>query len=292
MSALTGAAWINGTYCEPRDASISIFDSGFMGGVSVFDTIGMWHGKLFKLDEHLARFRRSAHATGIPLGDWDEGLAEIVVETCRRSGLQDAYVQVIATRGVGRFMPGSPPQTVIVYAIPYIWIVPQEKIRTGCRVIIANTRNTPPTNLDPKIKNFNRMHSYLAKLEGDQAGVDEVVMLDDRGFITEGRGANVFVVQRGELLTADKGVLQGITRQTVFEIARELDIPARAADLTPYDLYSADEAFFCSTAGGIMPIIEADGRVVGPGSPGPLTQQIYDRYWAIHEDGPLVTPVG
>jgi branched-chain amino acid aminotransferase group I len=291
MADLPGAVWINGTFHEPKDATISIFDLGFMGGVSVFDTVGMWHGKIFKLDEHLARFRRSAHATSIPLGDWDDGLAEIVVDTCRRSGLQDAYVQLIATRGQSRYIPGAPPQTLIVYAIPYIWIVPQEKIRAGCRVIIANTRNTPPTSLDPKIKNFNRMHSYLAKLEGDQAGVDEIVMLDDRGFLTEGRGANVFVVQRGELLTAEKGVLQGITRQTVFEIATELGIPARAADLTPYDLYAADEAFFASTAGGIMPIVEADRRIVGSGTPGPITQQIHDRYWALHEDGPHLTSV-
>lgn len=291
MAELEGAAWINGVHCHPRDATISVFDSGFMGGVSVFDTVGMWGGKLFKLDAHLERFRRSAHATDIPLGDWDAGLAEIVVEVCSHSGLENAYVQVIATRGASRFMPGNPPQTLIVYAIPYFSVIPQEKIATGCSVIIASNRNTPSTSVDPKVKNFNRLHSYLAKLEGDQAGADEVIMLDGQGRLTEGRGANVFIVQRGTLLTAEKDVLQGITRETVFEIATALGIAARAADLTPYDLYTADEAFFCSTAGGIMPIVEADHRVIGDGAPGTVTMQVYDRYWAMHADGPHLTPV-
>jgi len=288
MADNSGAAWINGVHMAAKDATISVFDSGFIGGVSVFDTLACWHGKLFKLDAHLARFRRSAHAAALSLGDWDAGLEEVVVDVVRRSGLRDAYVQVIATRGV-RSSPTdfAPPPTVIVYAIPYVWIIQPEKIASGCRVMVANTRNTPPTSLDPKIKNFNRFHSYMAKLEGEQAGVDEVIMLDGQGLLTEGRGANLFIVSDGALLTPARGVLQGITRATVFEIAEELGIAAGATDLTPYDLYAADEAFFCSTAGGIMPIVEADRRTLGSGEPGDITRRIHDRYWELHESGPV-----
>jgi branched-chain amino acid aminotransferase len=292
MADITGTAWINGEFVAARDATISIFDSGFIGGVAVFDTLACWKGRLFKLDAHLRRFARSAHAAAIPLPLAGSALAEVVVETVRRSELRDAYVQVIATRGV-RASPASwdAPSTLIVYAIPYVWIGGEDKVDAGLKVVIPSVRNTPSTSLDPRIKNFNRFHSYLAKLESDRAGADEVVMLDGQGYLTEGRGANVFLVAGGSLYTPAQGILQGITRETVFEIAAELGIPARERDLTPYDLYTADEAFFSTTAGGIIPLVEADGRRIGDGLPGPLTRRIHDRYWERHESGPDTTRV-
>jgi branched-chain amino acid aminotransferase len=129
-------------------------------------------------------------------------------------------------------------------------------------------------------------------MEADLAGADDVVLLDDRGMLTESRGANIFVVRAGKLYTPTSGILEGITRETVFEIAAETGLPAAERDLTPYDLYVADEAFLCTTAGGIIPIVAADGRRVGAGTPGPLTRRIADRYWARHRDGPDTTPVG
>jgi branched-chain amino acid aminotransferase len=148
-----------------------------------------------------------------------------------------------------------------------------------------------PTDSVQYSKNFNRMHTHLARLEADRAGTDDVILLDDRGLLTESRGANCFLVRGGTLYTPQSGILEGITRQTVFEIAQELGIPADERDLTPYDLYTAEEAFLCSTAGGICPIAAADGRVVGHGELGPLTRRIRDRYWERHTSGPDVTPV-
>jgi branched-chain amino acid aminotransferase len=145
--------------------------------------------------------------------------------------------------------------------------------------------------VDAKIKNFNRMHSYMARLEADQAGVDDVVMLDDRGLLTESRGANLFLVRGGQIYTPVGGILEGITRETVFEIAAEIGIPARERDLTAYDLYVADEAFLSTTAGGIIPIVAADGRRIGSGARGPITAQVNETYWARHLFGPDVTPV-
>jgi branched-chain amino acid aminotransferase len=292
MSDITGAAYLNGEFVAADEAKVSIFDSGFIGGVAVFDTLACWQGGLFKLPRHRARFERSAHAALIPLRCRGAELAAIIVETTRRSGLRDAYVQAIATRG-RRSTPSMPSNepTLIVYAVPYVWLWPQEKADSGINVMIPSIRQWPAAVVDPKIKNFNRMHTHLAKMEADRAGADDVVLLDERGLLTESRGSNLFVVRGGQLYTPQSGILEGITRQTVFEIAAELGIPAAERDLTPYDLYTAEEAFLCSTAGGIFPIAEADGRTVGSGSLGPITRRLRERYWERHLSGPDVTPV-
>ena len=215
-----------------------------------------------------------------------------MIETTRRSALQDAYVQVLATRG-RRPSPSawSNDPTLIVYAVPYVWIVPKERIDSGISVIVPATRNWSPTVVDPKIKNFNRMHSYMARMEADRAGADDVVMVDEYGYLTESRGANLFLVRNGTVFSPRTGILEGITRETVFEISGALGIRAEERDMTPFDLYVAEEAFLSTTAGGIIPIVQADGRQVGTGKPGVITQQINDLYWVRHLDGPDVTPV-
>jgi branched-chain amino acid aminotransferase len=292
MSDISGAAWINGEFMDAGNARISIFDSGFIGGVSIFDTMACWQGNLFKLPVHLRRFERSAHAAMIPLLAAGDDLAAIVIETTRRSGLRDAYVQVIATRG-RRPSPSarSSEPTLVAYAVPYVWMAPKERIATGISVIVPSVRNWSPATLDPKVKNFNRLHSHFARLEADRSNADDVVLVDEHGLLTESRGANVFIVRDGTIYTPDSGILEGITRQTVFEIADELGIAAVVRSLTPFDLYVADEAFFSTTAGGIIPIVEADGRTVGGGKPGPITKRVHDRYWERHTSGPDLTPV-
>jgi branched-chain amino acid aminotransferase len=255
-------------------------------GASVFDTLACWKGWLFKLDAHLDRLYRSAHAIRIDIPYSKAGFREIVVETTRRAGLRDAYVQCIVTRGIrGASPPTTWPPTTIVYAVPYIWAVGgPDAIERGVRVITARTRNLPPEVLDPKIKNFNRLNGYLAKLEAMDAGADDAVLLDLRACLAEGRGANIFLVRQARLYTPDADVLWGITRETVFEIAAEEGLAADFARLTPYDLYNADEAFFCTTAGGIVPIVEADRRQIGAGTPGPITRRIAERHWQVHQD--------
>jgi branched-chain amino acid aminotransferase len=289
---MQGAAYLNGEFVPASEANVSIFDSGFIGGVSVFDTLACWQGGLFKLPQHRARFERSAHAAMIPLAVSGTELEQIIIETTRRSGCREAYVQAIATRG-RRPTPSVPSNepTLIVYAIPYVSLWPEDKAESGISVMIPSIRQWPASTLDAKIKNFNRMHTHLARLEAERAGSDDVVLLDDRGLLTESRGSNLFVVRGDALYTPRSGILEGITRQTVFEIAAELGIPAAEHDLSPYDLYTAEEAFLCSTAGGLYPIAEADGRAVGSGGTGPITRALRDRYWERHLSGPDVTPV-
>lgn len=292
MDLSAGVAWLNGEFVPVSEAKVSIFDSGFMGGVSVFDTLACWEGGLFKLRQHRERFERSAHAAMIPLRCSGTELDTLIIDTTRRPGLRKAYVQAIATRGrrPSPSMPSHEP-TLIVYAIPYLSLWPEEKAESGISLVIPSVRQWPAAVVDAKVKNFNRMHTHLAKMEADLAGADDVVLLDDRGLLTESRGANVFLVRGGTLYTPQAGILEGITRETVFEIAAELGIPAAERDLTPYDLYTAEEAFLCSTAGGIYPIAEVDGRRVGKGSLGDLTTRIREWYWARHLSGPDVTRV-
>jgi branched-chain amino acid aminotransferase len=292
MDLSAGVAWLNGEFVPAAEAKVSIFDSGFIGGVSVFDTLACWQGGLFKLRQHRERFERSAHAAMIPLRCAGAELDALIIDTTRRSGLRDAYVQAIATRGrrPSPSMPSHEP-TLIVYAIPYLSLWPEEKADSGISLAIPSVRQCPASVVDAKVKNFNRMHTHLAKMEADLAGADDVVLLDDRGLLTESRGANVFLVRAGTLYTPQSGILEGITRATVFEIAAESGVPAAERDLTPYDLYTADEAFLCSTAGGIYPIAEVDGRRVGTGSLGELTARLRNRYWGRHVGGPDVTRV-
>lgn len=286
--------YINGEFVPKAEAKISIFDYGFLRGDAIFDTTSAWNGYIFKLDAHIARLYRSLRAVHIPMPLSAEDLKQAIIETTRRCGLRNAYIQCIVTRGL-------PPEgerdlrlcrpTVLIFALPYVWILSPEKIQEGARVKISSTRSLPPQSLDPKIKSLDRLHFELAILEAKAAGMDETIMLDINGYVTEGPGFNVFLVQDNVLYSPPDGILMGITRQTVFEIAAEQGIRTQIAPLTAYDLFAADEVFLSSTAGGIMPVAEIDGRPIGEGKPGLISRQIHDAYWAMRESGRHGTPI-
>ena len=286
--------YVNGEYVPKDQARISVFDFGFLRGDAVFDTTSAWNGRIFKLSAHLERFELSLRAARIPCPLPLEELRGVIVETTRRCGLRNAYIQTIVTRGepplgvrdLAQCRPG-----LIVFAVPYVFILNPEQIRAGGRAMIASTRALPVQSLDPKIKSLSRLHFDLATLQGKAAGMDVALMLDLDGHVTEGPGFNVFVVKGGELFSPPDGILMGITRQTVFELASENQIPAREAQLTTYDLYAADEVFLTSTAGGIMPLVEIDGRPIGDGKPGPVGQRIHGLYWALRESARDGTPI-
>jgi branched-chain amino acid aminotransferase len=208
--------------------------------------------------------------------------------------MRNAYIQTIVTRGEPPFGVRDLTQCrpgLIVFVIPYVFILNPDQIRVGGRAMIASTRALPAQCLDPKIKSLSRLHFDLATLQGKAAGMDVAIMLDLDGHVTEGPGFNVFVVKGGVLFSPPEGILMGITRQTVFELAAEHQIPAREAQLTAYDLYAADEVFLTSTAGGIMPLVEIDGHSIGDGKPGPVGQRIHGLYWALRESGRGGTPI-
>ena len=294
MSSESLIAYVNGEYVARDQARISIFDVGFLRGDAVFDTTSAWNGRIFKLSAHLDRLDLSLRAARIPCSFLLEELRGVIIETARRSGLQNAYIQTIVTRGeppVGvRDLTQCRP-SLIVFAIPYVWILNREQIRSGGRGSIVSTRALPVQCLDPKIKSLSRQHFDLAVLQGKFAGADVSLMLDLDGHVTEGPGFNLFAVKGGTMYSPPEGILMGVTRQTVFELAAEHGLPAREAQLTAYDLYAADEIFLTSTAGGIMPLVELDGRAIGDGRPGPVSQRVHDLYWALRESGRDGTPV-
>ena len=285
---------VNGEYVPRDQARISIFDVGFLRGDAVFDTTSAWNGRIFKLPAHLERLELSLRAARIQCPLSPKALGDVIVETTRRCGLRDAYIQTIVTRGeppvgvrdLAQCRPG-----LIVFAIPYVWILGRDQIRSGGRATIVSTRALPVQCLDPKIKSLSRLHFDLAVLQGKAAGADVALMLDLDGHVTEGPGFNVFAVKGETMFSPPEGILMGITRQTVFELAAEHGLPAREAQLTAYDLYAADEVFLTSTAGGIMPLAEIDGRPIGEGRPGPVSQRVHDLYWALRESGRHGTPV-
>lgn len=213
-------------------------------------------------------------------------IREVLFECVRRTGLQEAYVEMIITRGVpkaGSRDPRTYTNRFYAYAIPYVWIEPIEKQKKGGHLIIAqNTIRIPETSVDPTVKNFHWADLTRGLLEAYDRGGEHAVLLDQKGCLTEGNGFNVFTVYRNELWTPPNGVLEGITRKTVLELARVEGITTRIEDL-PVDLArSSDEIFVTSTAGGVMPMTMLDGHSIGSGMPGPLTQLLHKRYWEAH----------
>ena len=294
MDGESFVVYVNGAYVPRDQARISIFDVGFLRGDAVFDTTSAWNGRIFKLPAHLERLELSLRAAGIACPLSRKELGDVIVETTRRCGLRNAYIQTIVTRGEPPFGVRDLTQCrpgLIVFAIPYVWILNPEQIKSGGRGSIVSTRALPVQCLDPKIKSLSRQHFDLAVLQGKFAGADVSLMLDLDGRVTEGPGFNLFAVKNGTMYSPPEGILMGITRQTVFELAAEHDLPAREAQLTAYDLYAADEIFLTSTAGGIMPLVELDGRAIGDGRPGPISQRVHDLYWALRESGRGGTPV-
>lgn len=289
---MPGMTYINGAFVPADQACLPLMDAGFWLGINVFDVLSARQACIFKLEAHVNRFYRSLHAVRIDIPASREEFGQLIVETVRQSGLEDAYIQTIATRGLRADQPIDQwAPTLIINVVPYFEIVGPEAAARGLRIRISSVRNVPIQSVDAKIKTFNRLHSYLARLEALDSGADDAIMLDLDGYVTEGRGANVFIARDGQLYTPPEGLLEGITRETVFELAADTGLAVSEVRLTPYDLYNADEVFYSTTAGGIMPIVEIDRRQVGTGRPGPITSRLREAYWAAHVSGPNTTPV-
>jgi len=299
MSEVKGCAYINGDYFSPDEAKISIYDRGF-SGVSVFDALSLYKGYLFKVDAHIERFFKSLQAIRVESPLSRDKLKEVLFETVRRSGLknEEGIVFIIATPGAPvapAFEKSGPKPTIIVSATPFKLLppahLPPKTFTEGMKVSVARTRNIPPQCLDQRIKSFNRLHHHLAQLEALDAGADDVVMLDIYGNVSEGAYCNIWVVKGGTLFTPSGHLLHGITRDTVFEMAQREGIKVLEIDMSSYDLYNADEIFFSTTGGGILPIVEVDKRVVADGKVGPITQRLHKVYWQMHVDPKYATQV-
>ncbi len=290
-----GVAFVDGTYLPADEARMAIFDLGFLRGDAVYDTVSVWKGHFFRLDDHIARFLRSAAGMRLNCPHEPVQLKRILATCVHRAGFDNSYVQMIMTRGAYASLSNRDIRVCenrfMAYALPYVWIVSPEKQETGVNIAIVDNRRTPTEAIDPRIKNFNWMDMQRGLFEALDRGADNAVLCTPGGFLAEGPGFNLFLAKARQLLTPKTNMLEGITRQTVFDLTREMGTPCMAADLPPEALREADEAFLTSTAGGIMPVTRVDGRPLGNGAPGILTTELRTRYWRKREAGWLATPV-
>ena len=285
--------YVNGEFVPECEAKISVFDHVVLYGDGVYDTLCAWNYQVFKLDEHLDRLYESAHAVKLEIPLAKQALKEVVLEVVRSNQLRNAYVKIIATRGVGAqplMSPYNCTPGLIVFAVPYMSLV-DGKEGKGIRMIVSSLRRIPDECLSSKIKSCNYLNHILMRMEANEAGADDAIELDTEGYVCEAPGYNVFMVKGGAIHTPRDNILVGVTRATVLELAAEAGIPVVEGRIQPFDLYNADEMFLSSTAGGIFAVGELDGRAIGDGRMGPVTHRMRDGYQALLESGAKSTPV-
>ncbi|HEU5170331.1 MAG TPA: branched-chain-amino-acid transaminase [Gemmatimonadales bacterium] len=280
--------WLNGRWLDRESATISVYDHGLLYGDGVFEGIRVYGGRIFRLQEHLDRLYDSAHAIWLAIPMPKAEMAAVTEEGVRRSGLSEGYIRHVVTRGVGDLGldPRKCPTPSVIIITDTIRLWPEEVYQRGLRVVTAGTPIPHREALSPRVKSLNYLSHVLAKIEGIQAGADEVLMLDAAGFVAEASGQNLFVVRNGRLRTppAWGGILRGVTRDAVVEIAEAAGYPVSEEPLNRYDVYTADEAFLTGTASEIISIRELDGRTIGAGQEGPVTRDLRTRFHALVRD--------
>lgn len=269
--------WLNGEIIPAAEAKVSVFDHGFLYGDGVFEGLRFYNRRVFRLPLHLQRLKRSAAALQLEIPLSDQEIIQALQDTIAASPLEAGYLRLIVTRGVGvlGINPASCKQPGLIIIADKLQMVTDDERAQGVRAVIASTRRLTPDRLDSRIKSLNYLNAIMARMEANYAGVEEAILLNDRGNVAEGTADNLFVVQEGELLTppVTEGALGGITRATVLELAQQLSIPARETILTPYDLYTADECFLTGTGAKLIPVREIDGRKISH-CPGEMYQRL------------------
>jgi len=261
-----------------EEAVISVFDHGLLYGDGVFEGIRAYNGRVFRLAEHIRRLYESAHSILLAIPLSQEEMIKAVIDTVNANQLRDAYIRLVVTRGVGDLGmdPRKCKQAQVFIIADKITLYPVELYEKGLEVITVATRRNIAEALEPKIKSLNYLNNIHAKIEANRAGVLEALMLTNQGYICEGTGDNVFIYRRGELLTppAYLGILEGITREAIIELAAREGIPLRDVPFTRHDLYVSEECFLTGTAAEVIPVIEVDQRLIGSGKPGPITKRL------------------
>jgi branched-chain amino acid aminotransferase len=273
--------YINGKLYDKDDAKISVYDHGLLYGDGVFEGIRIYNGKVFRHDEHLARLYESAKhiALEIPLAVGD--LKKAVEDTVRANGLTEGYIRLVVTRGPGSLgldPRGCKPNVIVI--ADTISLYPRELYESGLKIVTASLIRNHPNALNPRIKSLNYLNNILAKIEAIRAGCLEALMLNHKGEVAECTGDNVFVIKNGVIRTppTDAGILEGVTRNVVMELARGAGIPLVEATLTRHDIYAADECFLTGTAAEVIAVTECDGRAIGSGRQGPVTKQLREAF--------------
>jgi len=288
MSDLSqGAAFIDAEYIPVAEARIPVLDWGFLHSDATYDVAHAWHGKFFRIDDYLDRFHASMEKLRMSVPYSREQIRSIMFELVRRSGLRDAYVEIVCTRGIpaaGSRDPRSCENRFLAFAIPFVWIADDNLREQGLNLLISQQQRIPPESVDPRIKNYHWLDMVMALFEAYDHGADTAVLVDAEGNLVEGPGFNVFARQGDTVITPARGVLEGVTRATILELLVKEDLQLIQGSLTAAMAQTADEVFITSTAGGVMPVTRIAGQPVGDGRPGALTAKLNNAYWALHDD--------
>ena len=277
--------YIDGKYYDERNAKVSVFDHGLLYGDGIFEGIRAYNGRVFKLKEHIDRLFCSARAILLKIPMSHAAIMAAIVETCRRNRVRDGYVRLVVTRGVGTLglNPNRCKKPSVIIIPGKIQLYPPELYERGMEIVTVPTTRNLHSALNPAIKSLNYLNNILAKIEANNAGCEEAIMLNAEGFVAECTGDNVFIVKEGQLLTPplSAGALYGITRRVVMELAVESGWKVSEPNLTRYDLFNAEECFLTGTGAELVPVVKIDGRVIGKGKPGPVTRDLEAQYHAL-----------
>lgn len=274
--------YINGKYYDKENAKISVYDHGLLYGDGVFEGLRSYHGKVFRLEQHLDRLWASAKAILLTIPMTKPDMAKAVIDTLAKNGIKDGYVRLVITRGAGTLGldPNrcSDPQIIII--ADHIALYPKELYENGLEIVTASTIRNHPQALSARIKSLNYLNNIMAKIEGLQAGCQEALMLNHLGHVAECTADNIFLVKGGQLFTPplDAGILEGITRDAIIDLAKEAKIVVREETLTRHDAYTADEVFLTGSGAEVIPVVKIDARIIGDGKPGPVTKELTKRF--------------
>ena len=286
--------YLDGKFVPEEEAKVSVFAHGLLYGDGVFEGIRAYNGRVFRLTEHLVRLYNSAKAILLEIPMSLEEMEEAVLETLRRNKLKDAYIRLVVTRGKGDLGldPKKCCKPTVFIITDAISLYPEEMYKNGLKIVTVPTRRNAPEAVNPNIKSLNYLNNILAKIEAANAGAQEAIMLNNEGYVAECTGDNIFIIKDGKIYTPSTalGGLPGITRSAVIELARKMGYTVEETFFTRYDIYTADEAFLTGTAAEAIPVVELDGRAIGNGKPGPITQELIAAYRElVNSEG---TPIG
>jgi len=276
------SVYVNGKFVDAENASISVWDHGFLYGDGVFEGVRVYEGRVFRLGEHLKRLYESAHSIRLEIPKAREELASLVVEACRRNEIHNGYVRLLVSRGRGDL--GLDPRkckapTVVIIA-DIIKLYPEAVYNNGMNLIISSVRRMPPEAMDSKIKSLNYLNNILAKIEANDSQADDAIMTNVNGFVTECTAENIFVYKDGVLRTPGRyvGILEGVTRGVVIELCQREGLNVEESMIHPHDLFVADEIFLTGTGAEMIPVVRVAGRTIGGGKPGPLFKRLLEQF--------------
>jgi branched-chain amino acid aminotransferase len=289
-----GAAFVDGRFVPVAEARVPILDWGFLRSDATYDVAHVWRGSFFRLEDHLDRFERGMGRLHMSLPYDRAEIRDVLMECVRLSGLREAYAEIICTRGVpppGSRDPRECENNFFAFAVPFVWIADPEKQVRGLDATISRVQRIQTESVDPTVKNYHWLDLELGLYEAYDRGGETVILVDRKDNVVEGPGFNVFAVKDERIATPSRGVLEGITRETVIELAAERGLPLEAREVPAEEVRRADEVFLTSTAGGVIPVTKVDGDPVGNGEPGSVTLRLREAYWDLHRDPRFAIPI-